>query len=222
LGFFLATTLLVAGSSGPVFAQEGWTLSPAKTTTNDAPLFRLPFSENIPEGDGFVRQQEHESEEEHEFEHKNELALIVAGTYESSEKDNHFTTGFEYERRLHHRIGGGVVFEYVTGIDAYLWVFQATYHVKGGFKVFFGPGIEREPRRGSEETGEHGDDHAETHEGEEPTGSQNLFLFRIGAGHSFEIGERYAISPSLALDFVNEEDEVATALVYGVTFSIIF
>ncbi len=139
-------TLLAACSSAPVFAQEEWTIARARIPESEAPLFRLSFTEGISEEDGFVPQQEHEpahgeSEEEHEVENKNEVALILAGTYEVSEKANYFTTGFEYMRRIHPRIGVAAVFEYVTGIDAYLWVFQVAFLPRGGFKIFLGPGI---------------------------------------------------------------------------------
>jgi hypothetical protein len=197
LGFFLAVILLYAWSSSPVFAQE-------EPTTHS---------------------QEHEpaeSESHHEGEHKNELALILAGTYVETDKKNHFTTGFEYERRLHPNIGISAVFEYITGVEAKLWVFPVVFHPKGGLKIMVGPGIEREPRRGSEEHDDSGHNESDSHDDEETSGSHNLFLFRLGAGYAFEFAHRYSITPMIELDLVKEEHEVAKALVYGVNFGIAF
>jgi hypothetical protein len=114
------------------------------------------------------------------------------------------------------------VFEYLTGIDAYLWAFPVTFNPTGGLKIFAGPGLERKPRRRSEENGESHNHGSETHNDDETSGSENLFLFRVGAGYSFEFGGRYSITPGLELDFIKEEHEVAKALVYGVSFGIAF
>ncbi len=40
-------TLLAAYSSAPVFAQEEWTIARAMIPENEAPLFRLSFTEGI-------------------------------------------------------------------------------------------------------------------------------------------------------------------------------
>jgi hypothetical protein len=40
-----------------------------------------------------------------EIERRNELALILAGTYEDTEKKSYFTTGIEYEYRINESFG---------------------------------------------------------------------------------------------------------------------
>src|SRR5262249_47702644 len=76
------------------------------------------------------------------IEHRNEGALIVAGTAEH-EGGTFFTLGGEYERRLneHWAIGGEV--EHL--FDANRWVVAApvTYHAGRGLKFFPGPGFDR-------------------------------------------------------------------------------
>jgi hypothetical protein len=191
---------------------------------SDAPLFRLPFTDGISVENNFSHPQEGElaegeSEEEGEVEHRNELALILAGTYESSEEENYFTIGAEYEYLFHPRVGISGTIEYISGPDAWILVFPVVFHPKGGLKILAGPGVELKPRRGSDENGESNDDETE---GDEDSGTDKLFLFRLGVAYSFEFGERYSITPALEFDFVNEEDEVAKALVYGVTFGISF
>ena len=98
------------------------------------------------------------------------------------------------------------VIEYIAGADAWVLTFPVTFHPKGGLEILAGPGVELEPRRGgSDENGESEDD--DETDGEEESGRDALFLFRIGVAYSFEFGERYSITPGLELDFVNEEDD---------------
>ncbi len=123
-------------------------------------------------------------------EHRNELALIIAGTHE--EGDTNFTTGLEFERRLPHRLGVGAAIEYLVD-GTWLFVFPVYFHPVGGFKVFTGPGVERDD-------------------------GENSFLWRLGAAYSFEFAERYSVTPALEVDFVGREE----ALVFGVNFGISF
>jgi hypothetical protein len=168
---------------------------------------------------------EHSSEAHEEHFHRNELALILASTYEAEESKNVFTIGGEYERRFTPRFGVAVTVEILDSIDARVLVFPVTIRVVRDLKVVVGPGWERLSRRHSSEEDEdpHADPHEESHESEPAeSGAENLFLFRFGVHYGFEFGGRYSITPGIDLDLINEEHGVAKAVVYGVNFGIAF
>ena len=152
-----------------------------------------------------------ERKEGEAVEHRNEAALIVAGTAEH-EGGTFFTLGGEYERRLneHWAMGGEV--EHLFDADRWVVAAPVTYHIGRGFKVFAGPGFERaeaEPEEGEPaETATH---ERETH-----------FLVRIGGGYGFEFAERYSISPALILDFIHENGNRVRGFVFGVSFGVGF
>ncbi len=123
-------------------------------------------------------------------EHRYELALIIAGTYE--EEETHFTTGLEFGRRLPHRLGVGGAVEYLAD-GTWVLAFPVYFHPVGGFKVFTGPGVERDD-------------------------GENSFLWRVGAAYSFEFAERYSVTPGLQVDFVGREE----VLVFGANFGVRF
>ena len=123
-------------------------------------------------------------------EHPNEVALIIAGTYEDEETN--FTTGLEFERRLPHRLGVGAAFEYLAD-GTWLFVVPLYFHPVGGFKVFTGPGVERKD-------------------------GENLFLWRVGVAYVFEFAERYFVSPGLEVDFVGREEALVFGANFGISF----
>lgn len=148
--------------------------------------------------------------------HRNELALVLASTYEAEEGENLFTIGGEYERRYTPRLGISATFEHLSRVGAWVFVFPATFRVWRGLKVLAGPGFEYLSRRPDEQDQEsHGEPMTES-------GADNLFLFRFGAHYGFELGERYAIVPGIEVDLVDESEGVAKAVVYGVNFAIAF
>jgi hypothetical protein len=159
--------------------------------------------------------QEHGSEasghEEH-F-HRNELALVLASTYEAGEEKNLFTVGGEYERRFTSRLGAGATFEHLSEVGGWVFIFPITFRVYRELKLLAGPGFEHQSRRPEE----HGDV-----PGEVGGEAENLFLFRIGVHYGFELGERYSIVPGIELDWIDEEHGVARALVYGVNLGVAF
>ena len=153
-----------------------------------------------------------DSDQGEEVESRNELALVLAGTYETQEEANYFTVGAEYEYRFHPLAGWSGAVEYVTDVGSWVFVFPVVLHPAGGLKILAGPGLEHKSRRRSESS-----------EDDEDSGNaENLFLFRIGVNYAFEFGGWYSIVPALELDFVNEDDGVAKALVYGMNFGISF
>jgi hypothetical protein len=148
----------------------------------------------------------HSSEAGEEVEHLNELALVLAGTYEHESEKSYFTFGVEYERRIGRRFGIGVAGEYVTDVDAFILVGTFEFRPVPALKLFAGPGFESKP----EEAEEH-------HEpvSREP-GRKTDFLLRMGAGYSVELGGRYSLTPFVAFDLLAGES--GRAWVYGVSF----
>jgi hypothetical protein len=161
-----------------------------------------------------------EHAEEFEHDHKNSLGFLVANTYEAEGDVNIFTIGGEYQRSLTERFAIQGVFEY--GPDPNAWVFVApfVFKVVKELEVFAGPGLEHLSRRPEhhsevEEIEMHGPEAPAEPPEEEDV--DNLFLFRVGTGYHVPLNERFFLVPHVALDFVDEEHEVAKAVVYGVT-----
>jgi hypothetical protein len=158
--------------------------------------------------------------------HPNELALFLGGTREGAVDESFFTVGGEYERRFNPHWGLSMVAEYISDADSWVVVFPFILRpVPGyGLKLFAGPGFQNKPPH------HHADAHEEmhlaaaepgpVHENEE--GRETFFLLRVGAGYSFEFGERYSLTPALALDLTRENDEWKDGLVFGLTFGIGF
>lgn len=137
--------------------------------------------------------------EEEEIERRNEIAVILAGTYEGDEEKSFFTIDGAYQRRLTPLIGVGGVAELVVEGEAreHIAVFPVFFHPLGGLELFTGPGWER--KDGGYE-----------------------FLYRGGTAYNFEFGERYSLSPFVEFDFINSDQGTSHAIVYGVDFGIGF
>jgi hypothetical protein len=125
----------------------------------------------------------------HEF-HPNTVGIFIGETFEGREED--FTLGIEYERRINESFGVGVIAEYVSD-DLDFWVFAVpfAYH-SGPWKLYAAPGVE------------------DSHKGTE-------FLARFGAEYAFEIGD-LEISPQLNLDLVGSEEVWVVGLLIGKGF----
>jgi hypothetical protein len=145
----------------------------------------------------------HSSEAGEEVEHLNELALVLAGTYEHESEKSYFTFGVEYERRIGRRFGIGVAGEYVTDVDAFILVGTFEFRPVPALKLFAGPGFESKPE--------------EHHEPVSPEPDRKTdFLLRMGAGYSVELGGHYSLTPFVAFDLLAGEG--GRAWVYGVSF----
>ena len=108
--------------------------------------------------------------------------------------------------------GIGAVLEYAGG-DLRNTIFVAPFIWKpvGDLFLLAGPGVEFHNGRG---TSEH---HAFKSGGEEDR-DETYFLFRLGVGYSFHVGERYAIIPQVNLDLVNGEQVWVGGVAFGVMF----
>ena len=129
------------------------------------------------------------AQSEGEDEKLNELALVLAATYEDEEAS--FTLGIEYERDLGEFLAVMGVVEYVPDSESRELVFVVPFVLKpaGGLKLLAGPGFARK--------------------------EESRFLFRLGAAWSFDLGERWAITPGVELDLVDGDDGLTKALVFG-------
>jgi hypothetical protein len=170
----------------------------------------------------------HGASASHHF-HANELALFLGGTREGTVDESFFTIGGEYERRSNAYFGLSMVAEYISEADAWTVVFPLTLRpLKGyGLKLFVGPGFQNKPPHhhaaAHEEPHHAASETAPPHEnGEEGEGRETFFLLRVAAGYAFEFGERYSLTPLLALDLTRENGEWEDGLVFGVGFGIAF
>ena len=169
--------------------------------------------------------EEHSEEAEHEEHggehgerphHKNDFAIFLGATDEHGH-DTEFTWGLDYKRRVAERWAVGGLFDYAGGgLRNAILAASVTWLPGGGLTLTAAPGIEfhrgRSANEGcgcggstkSEETGEHG----------EADKDATYFVFRLGVGWGFPIGESYAIEPQVNLDLVEGEK----VWVYGVNF----
>ncbi len=135
--------------------------------------------------------------------HKNEVALVIGGTYKSEERETLFTLGAEYVRKLSPVLSTTIVLEHLSDVDA--WVFAAPLRIEpwehSGFFFSVGPGFEHESERGE---------------------SEDLFLWRTGIGYNLRLGEKLTLSPGLNVDFVREDGEWVEATVLDIALGLGF
>lgn len=162
-----------------------------------------------------------------EHAHENDVAAILALTYESEENKNLFTVGGEYSRKLGSRVRLTALTEHLNDPGAWVFVFPVAWRLWKGLWVSAGPGFEAKSRRSlAEEEAQHGSA-VEGHQGEligsdDLEGSEKLFLVRAGAYYVFELGGRYSLKTGAAVDWVDTPSGTATAVVYGVVFGVGF
>jgi hypothetical protein len=173
-----------------------------------------------------THQEEHAEEaghEEHGEEpggrhlHKNDFAIFVGATDEHGH-GTELTLGLDYRRQVANSLFVGVLFDYAGGeMRNSVLAASLTWFPVGSLFVTAAPGIEfhqgRSPNPGcgcgetlkSEERGEFGAIDKDA----------TYFLFRLGVGWQFPIGEHYGFAPNVNVDFVNNEK----VLVYGFHFT---
>ncbi len=148
--------------------------------------------------------------------HKNDFGVFLGGIDEHGHPTE-FTWGLDYKRRVakHWAVGG--LFDYAGGgLRNAIIAASVTWWSDVGLTLTAAPGIEFHRGRSSnedcgcggstksEETGEHG----------EADEDATYFVFRLGVGWGFPIGESYVIEPQINLDLVEGEK----VWVYGVNF----
>jgi hypothetical protein len=203
----LLSILLIAS---PGFTQETEPLEPEAVTEQEA---------HEDENAEAAKHEEHGESEGHggRHLHKNDFAIFVGATDEHGH-ETELTLGLDYRRQVANRLFVGVLFDYAGGeMRNSVLAASLTWFPVGRLFVTAAPGIEfhegRRPRPGcdcggtlkSEEPGEFGffDEDA------------TYFLFRLGVGWQFPIGQNFGVAPNVNVDFVNNEK----VLVYGFHFT---
>ena len=176
------------------------------------------------EHDTAPAQEEHVEEAEHEehgeseghggrSHHKNDFAVFLGGTDEHGHPTE-FTWGLDYKRRVADRWAVGGLFDHAGGeLRNSIVAASVTWFPIGKLTLTAAPGIEFHRGRSSNEDcgcGESG----KSEETGEADQDDTYFVFRLGVGWGFPIGQSYAIEPQVNLDLVNGEK----VWVYGANF----
>lgn len=149
--------------------------------------------------------------------HTNDVGIFVGLTDEHGH-DTEFTWGLEYRRLIAKRWGLGVLFDYAGGeLRNAILAPTLTWLPVGRLQILMAPGIEfRRGRGAAEDCG--CDPHVTTEDPEQIDlfdDDETYFVFRLGAGWNFPIGQNYAITPQINLDLVEGEK----VWVYGLAFA---
>jgi hypothetical protein len=149
-----------------------------------------------------------------EGERRNEIAAVVAGTWDDKQDETFPTVGLEYGRRIKPPLDLGAEVEYVFDAERWIVAVPLTFWPAAGMKLFAGPGFER-----AEEAEREGPEEAvDRSEGSRDT----QFLLRLGVGYAVELAERYSIGPTLSVDLVREHGSWTRAVVFGLTVGVGF
>jgi hypothetical protein len=173
-----------------------------------------------------AHEEEHAEETEHQEHggghggrphHKNDIGIFVGVTDEHGHASEP-TLGVDYRRLVAQRWAVGALFDYAGGdLRNAIFAASVTWFPVGRLQLTAAPGVEFHRGRGP--TVDCGCGGALKSEDPEQTGlfdeDARYFLFRLGAGWHFPIGQIYGISPNVNVDFVNGEK----VWVYGVNFT---
>jgi len=148
----------------------------------------------------------HEENSKHIL-HHNHVALFLGGTTFYKNSESHFSIGLDYlfrpnnENPWAYSIMAEVIFaehtEYVIALPVY-------HYIIGEWWLRAGPGIEILQE--------------EEHHGDEVKSEIHIeFLFRIGTGYAFHLGD-IVLSPSVDFDFARNNDALVWGLNIGYSF----
>ena len=149
--------------------------------------------------------------------HKNDLGIFLGLT---DEHDHALepTLGIVYRHLVGRRVAVGALFDYAGGkLRNSILAASLTWLPFGRLQLTAAPGVEF--HRGRGQTVDCGCGATSKSEGPEQTGlfdeDATYFVFRLGAGWHFPIGQIYGVSPNINVDFVDGE----RVWVYGVNFT---
>ena len=126
-------------------------------------------------------------------ERPNHIGLFLGATHKQS--DDGFSIGIEYERDVSELIGLGVVVESTPSLNERVIAAPAAFlHPIGALEVALAPGLQVED-------------------------GDTDFMFRIGVGWEFDVGQGFSLAPEVNFDFVSGNDN---ALVYGLALGYAF
>jgi len=146
----------------------------------------------------------HAGEQEHGdgLGHRHHASLFMGNTYSTEKSDNALSIGFDYEYRITKWVGTGVMYDYTSGnINAHVAAVPLFIHPVENVRVYIGPGLESKKH----------EEHGHTSDAEE-------FLVRIGVMYDWHVMERYSITPTFEVDFVDGEQ----SYIFGVGFGVLF
>jgi hypothetical protein len=164
--------------------------------------------------------EQHDAEGDHEGHdhrphHLNDVAIFLGATDEPGHPTE-FTWGLDYKRRVAERWAVGGLFDYAGGLRNAIVAASVTWFPIGNLTLTAAPGIEFHRGRGSSE--DCNCPHALTSDDSGGNGEVDedatYFVFRVGVGWGFPIGNSYAIEPQVNLDLVEGEK----VWVYGLNF----
>ena len=116
------------------------------------------------------------------------------GATGAGRRDNGLTLALTYEYRFNESFGLGAEAERVFGdLDFWLATIPFSYHF-GEWKVFAGPGLEK------------------------LDGGDTETLLRIGGEYAIEISDSWEMSPTVALDFVDGDQEIILGVLFAYGF----
>lgn len=149
--------------------------------------------------------------------HKNDFAIFL-GASDDHVHPTEPTLGVAYRHRVARRLAVGALFDYAGG-DQRNVIFAAsvTWFPIGRLQLMAAPGVELHRGQGPTVCCGCGG----VYEGEDPEQARQIdedakyFVFRLGAGWHFPIGQIYGVSPNINVDFVDGEK----VWVYGVNFT---
>jgi hypothetical protein len=149
--------------------------------------------------------------------HNNEIGIFVGLTDEDVYATEP-TLGVDYRHRIADRLAVGALFDYAGGNQRNGIIAAAlTWIPIGRMNLTAAPGIEFHRARPQGVNCGCGGASASEDDIESDLVDEDAtyFVFRLGAGWHFPIGEIYGVSPNINVDFVDGE----TVLVYGVKFT---
>jgi hypothetical protein len=149
--------------------------------------------------------------------HLNEFAIFL-GASDDDVHPSEPTLGAAYRHRIARRLAVGALFDYAGG-DQRNAIFAAsvTWFPIGRLQLMAAPGVEIHRGQGATVCCGCGgvpeiDDPLQARQIDEDA---KYFVFRLGAGWHFPVGQIYGILPNINLDYVDGEE----VLVYGVNFT---
>lgn len=125
--------------------------------------------------------------------HRNHLSVLTGGTHIPHVDATAWTLGLDYEYRVNHPLGLGMVVEHAFGeLDATTVLAVADIHLRRGLVLQVGPGIEF-------------------------IDGHSTLVGRVGALYEFEFSNHFTISPQLHYD-VSRENSIVFGLAAGMSF----
>jgi len=205
----LIACAIVLCALSPGFAQESGHEEHGGTSTQETREKQGETAEN----------GEHNEAEGHggRHYHMNDVGIFLGATDEHGH-DTEFTWGLEYRRMISKRWAIGGFFDHAGGeLRNAILAPSVTWLPVGRLQITAAPGIEFHRGRGSTE-GCGCEPHTKSEDPEQiglVDEDETYFVFRLGAGWNFPVGQNYAITPQINLDLVEGE----RVWVYGLVFA---